>query len=325
MTGLKHPIQYPIEIEGLTKKYRDNMAVDNVNLKVPAGSVFGFLGPNGAGKTTTIKILTGLISATSGRAKVFEQAVTTEISPDLKQSIGYLAQEPVFPPQLTGTEVMAMVAETYRLQGKEWHDRANGLLQEFDLLPAANRRVGAYSRGMRQRLGIATVLLPAPPLMILDEPASALDPQGRYEVLEMVSRLRGEATVFFSSHILADVERVCDWVAIIDRGQILKQSRLGDLLDEYTGLHPGYFLRLLDRGTEAAQELTREDWVMVAEVGDDNGVTVRTTAGQYGLLQEGLVAALVTRGYTVTELRPLKPDLEEIFLALTAKREGVER
>ncbi len=318
-------MDYPIEIEGLTKEYRDNIAVDNADLKVPAGSVFGFLGPNGAGKTTTIKILTGLISATSGRAKLFGEVVTTEISPDLKRNVGYLAQEPVFPPQLTAMEVMAMVAETYGLQGMEWHDRAEGLLQEFDLLAAANRRVGAYSRGMRQRLGMATVLLPAPPLMILDEPASALDPQGRYEVLEMVSRLKGEATVFFSSHILADVERVCDWVAIIDRGQILKQSRLGNLLDEYTGLHPGYFVRLLDRGSEAAQELTRKDWVVVAVASDDNGVTVRTTAEQYGLLQEGLVAVLVAKGCTVTELRPLKPDLEEIFLALTAKKEGVEQ
>jgi len=209
--------------EDLTKHYGTVVGLQSLDLSVPDGAVFGFLGPNGAGKTTTIKLLTGLSRPTSGRASVAGYDVTAG-NAEMRARIGYLAEEPAFYGWMTGEEFLTFVGRLFGLRGGDLARRVREVLEVADLGPAARRRIGGYSRGMRQRLGIAHALINQPSVLLLDEPCSALDPMGRKEVLEVIEHLRGQTTVFMSTHILADVERVCDTVGIIDHGKIVAQA-----------------------------------------------------------------------------------------------------
>ena len=191
-----------IEVNNLTKQFAGHRALSGIDFTVQRGSIHGFLGPNGAGKTTAIKIILGLIPATSGRVRVLGEPLRFGRRLNFLQYLNYLPQDPVFPEGLTGREALSLVADIYRLDKKRKLSRIERLLGYFQLNDAASRRVGAYSRGMQQRLGIAAVLLSEPELLILDEPVSALDPEGRRRVLEIIMKLKGRATVFFSSHIL---------------------------------------------------------------------------------------------------------------------------
>ncbi len=212
-----------IEARGLTKRFGDVLALDRLDLAVPAGSVFGFLGPNGAGKTTTLRILAGLGHATAGTAVVAGVEVGRG-GTELAGRIGYLDQDPRFYGWMTGRELLAFVGRAYGLAGSALRSRVDEVLETVGLVEAAGRRIGGYSGGMRQRLGVGQALLPRPAVLFLDEPVSALDPEGRRDVLELVGSLGGEATVFMSTHILTDVERICDRVAILDHGRLVDRS-----------------------------------------------------------------------------------------------------
>jgi ABC-2 type transport system ATP-binding protein len=218
-----------IEARGLTKRYGEVLALDALDLAVPAGSVFGFLGPNGAGKTTTLRLLTGLGRPTAGSATVAGVAVG-RVGLDLATHIGYLDQDPRFYGWMTGRELLAFVGRAYGLAGAALRARVDEVLEIVGLTDAAHRRVGGYSGGMRQRLGVGQAMLPRPSVLFLDEPVSALDPEGRRDVLELIGRLRGTATVFMSTHILTDVERICDRVAILDHGRLVAEAPIDELL-----------------------------------------------------------------------------------------------
>ncbi len=211
-----------IRCENLTRRFGNVLALDGLNLEVKTGSVFGFLGPNGAGKTTTIKLLTGLLRPTSGRAYVAGEEIRVERA-QARSLFGYLPEEPVFYTWMTARELLAYAGRLFDIPADVLRPRVEELLELAGLKDVAKRKVGGFSRGMRQRLGLAQALVNAPKVLILDEPASALDPVGRHEALALIQRLRerGGVTIFMSTHILADVERTCDTVAIIDKGRLL--------------------------------------------------------------------------------------------------------
>jgi ABC-2 type transport system ATP-binding protein len=221
-----------IILTDLVKQFGQTTALAGVTLTVPAGSIFGFLGPNGAGKTTTLRILTGLARPTSGTASVLDVHMP-DTTTALRRRIGYLPDVPAFYPWMTAREVMQFAGRLFGMTTAQIEDRTTSLL-DMAGLGGVGTRVGGFSRGMKQRLGIAQALINAPRLLLLDEPTSALDPMGRRDVLEMIAALRGRTTVFFSTHILADVERVCDTVAILDRGRVVAGGPIAELKQRYS-------------------------------------------------------------------------------------------
>jgi ABC-2 type transport system ATP-binding protein len=303
-----------IEIRDLSKSFRGHWALQEVSLEVPRGAVYGFLGPNGAGKTTAIKILMGLLNPSGGRAALLGEKVRPGLSRGLKKRIGYLPEEPVFPEALTGREVLEFVGEVNGIPVEERRARIEQILVRFDLAAAANRRAAGYSRGMRQRLGLACVLLPQPDFYILDEPVSALDPVGRLEVLELLASLRGKATVFFSSHVLADVERVCDHVAVLYQGRLLLQSSLESLLEQYR--LPRYRISFREGPPPGlAAELRARPWARKVEA-SPGWIAVEAAPDGLAQMQEELLPLLAGCGAVVTSYEREHEDLEMIFLKL---------
>jgi ABC-2 type transport system ATP-binding protein len=289
---------------------------------VQRGSIHGFLGPNGAGKTTAIKVILGLIPATSGRVSVLGEPLHFGRRLNYLQYLNYLPQDPVFPEGLTGREALSLVADIYRLDRKKSRSRINRLLDYFQLADAAKRRVGVYSRGMQQRLGVAAVLLSEPELLILDEPVSALDPEGRRRVLEIIMKLKGRATVFFSSHILADVERVCDHVTIIEKGRKLLDAGINDLLNRY-GLEQ-YLLTVKPGQEKAAASLIRENSSVREVVPQLGKLLVVSEPGQSVAMSEELLPMLIQRGITVTEFMQNRTNLEDAFFRLLEENQHAE-
>ena len=210
-----------ISMSGLTKHYKGVQALTDLTLDVPAGTVFGFLGPNGAGKTTALKVLAGLARATAGSATI--NGVPVSAAGEHRRQLGYLAQDPRFYGWMTGRETLRYVA---RFRGADANRERwiGSLLDRVGIADAADRRTSTYSGGMRQRLGIAQALVGRPAVILLDEPVSALDPIGRKDVLDLMRELKGETTVFYSTHILDDVQRVSDHVAILDHGRLVKAA-----------------------------------------------------------------------------------------------------
>ncbi|MCL6614991.1 MAG: ABC transporter ATP-binding protein, partial [Firmicutes bacterium] len=216
-----------IETHGLTKRFGARTAVDRLNLIVPQGAVYGFLGPNGAGKTTTLRMLVGLARPTEGEAFVLGTSIADGRRAYLRR-IGYLPDVPGFYTWMRAPEFLKLVGRIFGLGGRELDGR---VAEALDLtgLAGIKTRIGGFSRGMKQRLGLAQALINRPELVFLDEPTSALDPIGRKEVLEAIARLAGRTTVFFSTHILNDIERVCDIVGILKEGRLIAQKPIHEL------------------------------------------------------------------------------------------------
>lgn len=283
----------------LVKRYGDHVALDRVDLAVPPGTVYGLVGANGAGKTTLLSILAGLRRPTSGSVHVSADPSRVAILPDA----------PRFEPWLTGREVVSLAAD---LAGRG-RDRIDEVLAGAGLADAASRRVGGYSRGMLQRLGMAAAVVPKPRVLLFDEPAAALDPGGRRDVLDLVRRLRGEATVVFSSHILADVQEVSDWVGILDHGRLAFQGPVADLLVRHAA--PTYLVAVRLGLAEAEAALGRCPWVQGLERLDDR--TLRVQVASLKDAEAGWAAALAGSGARVISVRPQAPTLEDIFLEVT--------
>lgn len=298
-----------VELRGLTKVYGDVRALDGVDLGVPAGSVFGFLGPNGAGKTTTLRILTGLARPTAGVARVLGTDVG-DATNDVRAEIGFLPDVPGFYDWMTAAEFLAFAGSLFGLGGTVLAERTKALL-DLAGLSEVDTRIGGYSRGMRQRLGVAQALINAPKLLMLDEPTSALDPIGRKEVLEMIASLAGRTTVLFSTHILADVERVCDQVAILDRGRVVVQAPMAELTQR-TGAQ-----RLLVEVTGAADALAagfaRAPWSSAAV---REGMLLTLTVNDLDAARRAVPAAVAAAGVGLVRLEPAEAALEDVFVEL---------
>ncbi|HYO42614.1 MAG TPA: ATP-binding cassette domain-containing protein [Candidatus Limnocylindrales bacterium] len=305
-----------IAIEGLAKRYPGGvLALDGLSMTVPAGSVFGLLGPNGAGKTTCLRLLAGMTRPTAGRAIVNGMVVATDALA-VRQRLGYLEQDPRAYGWMTGREQLTMLGRLHGLEGAALASAVSRTLARVDLADAADRRTGTYSGGMRQRLGIAGALVHRPPVIVLDEPVSALDPEGRRDVLELIVSLRGEATVLFSTHVLADVERICDRVGILDHGRLVVEGPLAELLDRYA--LPVYRVEA-EPGQAAAVEalaarLRGLDWVTGLAI--DHGLLTVAVADPSRAARE-LLPAISDEGVAVVAVARARPTLEDVFLRLT--------
>ena len=312
-----------IVIERLTRRYPGGvLALDGLSMSVPTGSVFGLLGPNGAGKTTCLRLLAGLTRPTDGRAVV--SGVTVVDDPlAVRRGLGYLEQDPRAYGWMTGREQLLMLGRLHGLSGSALDDAVAAALARVDLADAADRRAGTYSGGMRQRLGIAGTLVHRPPVIILDEPVSALDPEGRRDVLELIVSLRGETTVLFSTHVLADVERICDRVGILDHGRLVVEGALGELLDRYAlpvwrvEAEPGQAAAVAQLG----EVLAAEPWVTATSV--DHGLLTIAVADP---IEAGrsVLAAVTAAGISVVSVARARPTLEDVFLRLTGEADSEE-
>ncbi len=301
-----------VELIHVSKTYGDTAALDGLTLTVPEGSVFGFLGPNGAGKTTTLRILAGLAWPTSGSARVLGHAVGGD--GDTRAMIGYLPDVPAFYKWMTAHQYLRFSGSLFGLQGAVLEERVTSLLELADL-KTVRTRVGGYSRGMKQRLGVAQALINGPRLLLLDEPTSALDPIGRREVLDMIAALRGRTTVFFSTHILADVERVCDTVAIIDRGRVVEQAGIDELRSRRGGLN-----RLLvdvDDPARLAAAVEGRPWLRSLTRAESGGLSL--AVDDLAAAERELPALIAGANLALQRLESDELSLEDVFVNLVGK------
>lgn len=291
-----------IVTDRLVKRYGSTVALDGLTMTVPRGEVFGFLGPNGAGKTTAVKLLLGLARPSSGTATVLGRPLE---DPEARRRIGYLPELFRYQPWLSGREVLQLHCRFIGLAREGWERQVREVVALVGLEGRADERVGGYSKGMTQRIGLAVALLGAPALVFLDEPTSALDPVGRMEMRPLIRDLKGRGTtVFLNSHLLTEVEQVCDRVAIVDRGRVVALGTLDELLAE-----PVLRLRLGGVGAEARALLTARGRL----ADDGEWLALR------GLPTEAipsLVADLVRAGVRVYAVEPGRESLEARFAAL---------
>jgi ABC-2 type transport system ATP-binding protein len=295
----------PVATSGMVKRYGDLVAVDGVDLTVERGDVFGYLGPNGAGKTTLLRMLLGLIRPTAGEARLFGRDPLADGAKALQGVAGFV-EGPRFYPYLSGRKNLELLAD---YDGDGARSRIDEVLEVVELRDRAKDRVGGYSHGMRQRLGIASALLRRPQLLLLDEPTTGLDPAGMRDMRELVRRLAGEGiTILLSSHLLNEVEELCNRVAIIRKGRIVYEGGLGELLATAT---TGYRLRV----TEPERART----VLLAQQGID-GVAVADGELRFTADEETVARVAITLGQArigITALVPQTASLEELFLGLT--------
>jgi len=304
-----------IEITRLVKTFGDAVALDGIDLAVPQGSVFGFLGPNGAGKTTALRILTGLARPTAGEARIL--GVNVSAAGNIVRSrIGYLPDVPGFYPWMTAMELVEFAGRLFGIEPATLRERAESLLQMAGLSEVKSK-VGGFSRGMKQRLGIAQALINAPSVLLLDEPTSALDPIGRREVLEMIASLRGRTTVFFSTHILADVERVCDTAAILDRGKVVANAPIAEL----TRRAAVDRLVIEVEGDPAAliRDLERRPWLRSIE--RDEG-RLMLAVSDLKAAQRELPAAIAAANLGLKRFERAEVSLEDMFVELVRRAEA---
>ena len=306
-----------VRCEGLSKSFGKVVALRDLDLTLEPKTVFGYLGPNGAGKTTTIRLLVGLARPTRGRAWVAGQEITLGWRFP-RQQIGYLPEDPAFYNWMTGEEFLTYVGRLFSIPGRELNRRVAELLELVDLQEAAKRRVGGYSKGMKQRLGIAQALINKPSVLFLDEPSSGLDPMGRRDVLALIDRLREEATVFMSTHILADVERVCDTVGIIDRGQLLMQAGREELREKYAS--PVFEVEF-DKGSGErisgwADDLRNLSWVDRVE---SEGDGVKVFAGDVAMAKRELPRLVAASDLALVRYELARPSLEDVFVRLVQR------
>ena len=300
-----------IELHGLTKRFGDTLALDHVDLVVRPGIVFGFLGRNGAGKTTALRILAGLARPTEGTAHVLGHDVTGATNA-VRARIGFLPDVPGFYPWMTAREYPDFAGQLFALDRATLDERANTLL-EMAGLASVTTPVGGFSRGMKQRLGIAQALINAPSLLMLDEPTSALDPIGRREVLEMVASLRGRTTVFFSTHILADVERVCDAVAILERGRIVESADIAELTARAAANRLVVELEDDAAAASVASQVAGRTWLKSVDVAER---TLRLTVSDLPAAQREIPAAIGSAGVALRRFEIEEASLEDVFVEL---------
>ncbi len=308
-----------IDVRGLSKYYGPVKALDNLNLEVPENAVFGFLGPNGAGKTTTIKLLTGFARPTAGEARVAGEKVG-DGNLGLQVKIGLLPDVPAFYDWMTGREFMQFVGELHHLTPDDIKKRTEELLELVELKKAGNRRVGGYSRGMRQRLGIAQALINRPKVLFLDEPTSALDPIGRREVLKLILRLKENTTIFMSSHILSDVERVCSMVGIINKGKLITVSSVEALQKKYA--RSVFEMEFMEDAGQFVESLKKIPWLAEPAIVVDNGTPqVKVRALDIDRARKELPRVIGESGLTLTRYELSLPSIEDIFVEILTNGE----
>lgn len=305
-----------VNSHGLSKSFKNVHALRPLDLKIPRNSIFGFLGPNGAGKTTTIKLLLGLLRPSSGSASVFGLDITTD-SVAIRDRIGYLPQEPRYYEHMSARQVLDYTARFYfKGPAHEIRKRVNETLELVGLEDKADRSIKGFSGGERQRLGIGQAQVNYPDLLILDEPAASLDPMGRRDVLRVMERLRKHATVFYCTHILDDVQRVSDTVAILNQGELVTSGPIEDLLTGGNGIV--YSVTMKGDTQTAYNRIDGLDWVteIQASVGHDKTTWTITVANEVVAEAKLLRMLLDDESLTVTDFRRKEYQLEEVFIQI---------
>ena len=308
-----------IEVQHLTKRYGRVTAVDDVSFKVERGEILGFLGPNGAGKTTTMRVITGYMPATEGRAvvagfDVFQQPV------EAKRRTGYLPETPPLYPEMTVQEYLNFVARIKGVAPTERTAQVKRVMERTRIADMAARHCGKLSKGYRQRVGLAQAILHNPDVLVLDEPTAGLDPKQIIETRELIKELAGTHTIILSTHILPEVAQTCQRVVIINKGRVVAIDTPANLTARLRGSEPMYIQ--LDAGAaDAAPVLERVPGVTRVMVSDRrDGITsceVESLQGQD--IRRDLARAIVTNNWGLLELRPMRMSLEEVFLSLTTE------
>jgi ABC-2 type transport system ATP-binding protein len=302
-----------IRTVNLCKRYGNYMAVNNVNLHIPAGSVYGFVGPNGAGKSTTMMILSTLLEPTSGHAFVGGYDVVEEPS-KVRQLIGYMPDFFGVYDNLTAVEYLDFYAGAYNIPPAERPKLIADLLELVNLSSKADAYVDSLSRGMKQRLGLARCLIHDPQVLILDEPASGLDPRARIEMKEILKGLRAMGkTILISSHILPELAEMCDHIGIIEQGQLIATAPTDQIAARVAG-HRVLKVRLLDRAEEARDLIHYLEGVSQVTV-EERHLLIRYTGDEEA--QVALLARLVSHGLPVVQFSEEAGNLEEVFLTVT--------
>jgi ABC-2 type transport system ATP-binding protein len=293
-----------IETTDLTKSYGHILAVDRLNLRVERGEIFGFLGPNGAGKTTTMRMLVGLIRPSSGSARMLGLDISTRM-PEILDKTGAIIENPTFYPYLSGLDNLRACARLTETPD----DRIPPILDLVDLTSSAGRKFKTYSLGMKQRLAVGAALLHAPDLLILDEPANGLDPAGIVEMRDLMRRLKSQGhTVLISSHVLHEIEQICDRIAILDKGRVVVQGRVDELLT-------GKSIEVRVEPLEEAEAILRQvPWI---ERIDRRSHSLLLSAPPERAAE--VTRVLAERGLYVAMLKPAERSLEQYFLDVTGE------
>jgi len=313
-----------IEVEHLTKRYGSVTAVDDVSFKVNKGEILGFLGPNGAGKTTTMRVLTGYMPATNGRAvvagyDVFDHPI------EAKRRTGYLPETPPLYPDMTVREYLEFVAKIKGVAPKDRRERVKSVLERTWIADMAGRECGKLSKGYRQRVGLAQALIHNPEVLILDEPTAALDPKQIIETRRLIKQLAGDHTIILSTHILPEVSQTCQRVVIINKGKVVAIDTPDNLTNRLRGSETMFVHIDGGRVAEAREVLERVAGVARVTPADGAGDGVFEVASAQGHdVRRELARAVVGGGWGLLELRPMRLSLEEIFLSLTTEERPAE-
>jgi ABC-2 type transport system ATP-binding protein len=306
-----------IEVQNLTKRYGRVTAVEDVSFRVERGEILGFLGPNGAGKTTTMRILTGYMPASEGKAivagfDVFDQPI------EAKRRTGYLPETPPLYPDMSVSEYLAFVAKIKGVPSADQRERVKAVMERTRIADMANRLCSKLSKGYKQRVGLAQALIHNPDVLILDEPTAGLDPKQIIETRELIKELAGDHTIILSTHILPEVSQTCQRVVIINKGHVVAIDTPDNLTDRLRGSATMY-VQVDANGADAAATLARVGGVTrVAESDRRDGLVGYEVVSESGRdVRRELAQAVVSSGWGLLELRPTRVNLEEIFLKLT--------
>jgi ABC-2 type transport system ATP-binding protein len=317
--GVREPV---IKTHQLTKNYGAVNALKALDIEIPRNSITGFLGANGAGKSTTIKLLLGLLKPTAGSGTIFGLDIIKE-SPKIRRRVGYLSQTPRFYDRMTAREVLRFTAQFFfKGPSVEIEKRVAEMLELVELQDKANRAVGGFSGGERQRLGIAQAQINYPDLLILDEPAASLDPMGRHAVLQIMERLRKHTTIFYSTHILDDVQRVSDRVVILHRGELVTQGPVETLLNGSDGVI--YTLVTQGDPSAAQKRLSGMPWVANLNVAVVDALAHWSVAVKDEATANHELLRIVLAGgrVDVLEFGRQKRDLEQVFMQLVQEEDN---
>ncbi|MCL2813784.1 MAG: ABC transporter ATP-binding protein [Oscillospiraceae bacterium] len=320
--------EYALELAGLTKIFvsggkKSQVAVNNLDLVIPHGSVYGFLGRNGAGKTTALKMIAGLCRPTAGEIRIYGEKMEFG-KPFGYKNIGYLPDVPEFYSFMTARQYLFLCGRLYKMSDSEIKGRIGEI---FELINFDKKRlqtkISAFSRGMKQKLGIAAALLNSPELIMLDEPTSALDPIGRKETISIMNSLRGRHTIVFSTHILNDAERVCDRIALIEKGSLALEGGINDIKAEYSGLCESLHIELLADGGGLCEKFFAEaqklDCVNAVDCKREDTVKIRLKTSDRKKAGEVIPKMIYENNLSLIKFEFEDADLEDIFISATSK------
>jgi len=298
-----------VSIKNLVKTFGELYAVNELNLEVPEGSIYGFLGPNGSGKTTTLKMLVGMTEPTRGEILIFGNKVHFG-SDEFRDEIGFLPDVPGFYDWMTAKEFLDFCGSLFHMKGDTLNEKVKELLATVGLTKSKNKKVSGFSRGMKQRLGIAQALINSPKIILLDEPVSALDPIGRKEVMDIIGSLRGKVTVFFSTHILEDVERICDRVIIIKDGKAL----LEDSIENIRSMSQTRVIEMDFENGDASSFITQvqgHSWVQAIDF-DQKRIQIKVN--DLELARNDIFRVIADKKILIKKFAIMEPTLEDIFI-----------